>query len=100
LVWDQGFITPDHHQAGNLMSAVEALKASGFDVAQILGIVKGIQRFSDHETLPPHFSIVNNKYLSVPTDDGNLLLDINDINGQALPNPPRERKLMALTFWL
>ena len=97
LVWDQGFMTLDHPKAERLLAIVEALKASGFDLATVLSIVKGIQKYG---ALPTHFSIINNRYLSLPTEQATLLLDIDDIDGGALKAPVSEQKLVALTFWL
>ena len=105
LIWEQGFMTPDHPQAERLLSVVEALKTSGYDLATILSIVKGIQNslgYADIQELPKHFSIINNKYLSVPLQSGqeSAFFDIEEIGAPALEATPGEQKLMALTFWL
>jgi hypothetical protein len=102
LIWEQGFMTPEHPQAERLLSVIEALKASGYDLATILSIVKGIQGmgYESLQELPKHFSIINNKYLLVPAPtEESMLFDINNIMGPALEAPPEEQKLMALTFW-
>lgn len=105
LMWEQGFMTPDHPQAERLLSVVEALKTSGYDLATVLSIVKGIQSiagYADTQELPKHFSIINNKYLSVPLQlgRGSAFFDIEEIGAPELDTTPDEQKLMALTFWL
>jgi hypothetical protein len=98
-------MTPAHTKADKLMAVVEALKTAGYDLAVILSIVKGIQGtgYESLQELPDHFSIINNKYLSIPAPapvDVPLLFDMNNTTGPAIEVPPEEQKLMALTFWL
>ena len=108
LVWEQGFMTSAHPQASRLLSVIEALKTSGYDLATVLSIVKSLQYgpYAAAQSLPKHFSVINNKYLSVPLiDDGgqnyrSYIFDIDVMNAPVLTTPPTERKLMALTFWL
>ena len=100
LIWDQGFMDAEHPSAPRLLSITEALKASGYDLATILGIVKGVQ---SNSILPEYFSIINNKYLVFPitgSPSDVYVFDLNDGLDNPLTDLPDEPKLMALTFWL
>jgi hypothetical protein len=114
LIWDQGFIDAKHPIADKVLSIAEALKTSGYDLATILGIMKGIQN-NPYSLLPKYFSIVNNKYLVVPYIKGPnpnketshkeiisdmCIFNLNDGSDTPLVDLPDEPKLMALTFWL
>jgi hypothetical protein len=94
LLWDQGFVGPDHKKAEAIMSIAEALKASGYDFATILIIIKLIQ---GEDGLPSHFSIVNNRFIVIPA------VRVYDLSQGAYLGSDEGagiRKLMALTFWI
>lgn len=98
LIWDQGFVNEDHTEANALLSISEALKASGYDFATVLTIMKCIQI---RGKLPPYFSIINNEFLVFP-DHPQEEAVFNITTGTWLDSVIQTpiRKLMALTFWL
>tara|TARA_Y100001937_G_scaffold24098_1_gene34655 strand:- start:1359 stop:1679 length:321 start_codon:yes stop_codon:yes gene_type:complete len=94
LLWGQGQVNLDHPKATVILTIAEALKSSGYDWATVLNIFKVIQ---EGESLPTHFSIVNNKFLVFSSGPGQTIYSLESCE---YVKDPGEGKLMALTFWI
>jgi len=78
-------------QASRVMPVAQALKIAGYEFSIILDIFSRIKHLP---SLPPHFSIVNNRYLALPGHSVYDLVECVEVDD------PDDKKLMALTFWI
>jgi|TARA_B100001964_G_C14016259_1_gene501694 hypothetical protein len=69
----------------------DALKLSGYEFAVIFDIFLNLYSLP---TCPDFFSIINNRYLTFPNGDVYDLIECTKVS------TPKEKKLMALTFWI
>ena len=69
----------------------DALKIAGYEFSVIFDIFLNLYGLAD---LPEFFSIINNRYLTFP--DGYIY----DLLECIKVDTPKEKKLMALTFWI